>query len=353
MNRLLTFHEAILEAQYQCLEADPSVYLIGLGVPDPRSIFATTKGLQETFGANRVLDMPLSENTITGVTIGSSLVGMRPVMTHQRVDFALLAMEQLVNQAAKWRYMFDGQHSVPAVYRLIIGRGWGQGPQHSQNLQALFAHIPGLKVVMPTTAHDVKGMMIAAIEDNDPVVILEHRWLYNIKDTVPEHMYRVPLNKAQVVREGTDVTIVSTSHMTLEALRAADTLASEGISTEIVDLRSLRPIDDKTIMQSVKKTGHLIAVDTGWSSCGISAEILALVAEIGFGFLKSAPIRIAMPDEPVATSWQLARHQYPRHTNIIAAVFDVLGREFDRESLLAISNDEKLDTPDLTFTGPF
>ncbi|MCX7178069.1 MAG: alpha-ketoacid dehydrogenase subunit beta, partial [Proteobacteria bacterium] len=248
MNRQLKFSEAIREATDQAMGRDPSVYIVGLGVPDPKGIFGTTLGLQEKYGAVRVQDMPLSENAMTGVALGSALVGMRPIITHQRMDFALVAMEQMVNQAAKWHYMFGGKANVPMVVRMIIGRGWGQGPQHSQSLQAWFAHIPGLKVVMPTTAHDAKGLLAASIEDNNPVIFIEHRWLHNIADEVPAEYYTVPLGKARVMRAGSDVTIVGTSYMALEALRAAERLDEDGISAEVVDLRTIRPWDIETVL---------------------------------------------------------------------------------------------------------
>ncbi len=187
------FNEAILEAHDQLMAVDPNVYIMGLGVPDPKGIFGTTVGLQEKYGPNRVMDMPCSENAMTGVAIGSALVGMRPIMTHQRVDFFLLALDQLVNNACKWHFMFGGQLNVPLVIRLIIGRGWGQGPQHSQTLTSFFAHLPGLKVVAPSSPYDAKGLLISAVEDNNPVVYLEHRWLHNIYGEVPSEIYRVPL----------------------------------------------------------------------------------------------------------------------------------------------------------------
>ena len=223
---------------------DPSVYIMGLGVPDPKGVFGTTLGLQQKYGLKRVLDIPLSENAMTGVATGSALVGMRPIITHQRVDFALNAMEQMVNQAAKWHYMFGGQNRVPLVIRMIIGRGWGQGPQHPQSLQSWFAHVPGLRVVMPTTPHDAKGLLISSIEDDNPVIFIEHRWLHGISDHVPEGIYRVPLGKARVVREGRRVTIVATSYMVLESLRASETLSESGIEAEVIDVRCLRPLDD-------------------------------------------------------------------------------------------------------------
>ncbi|MAO56816.1 MAG: alpha-ketoacid dehydrogenase subunit beta [Rhodospirillaceae bacterium] len=352
MNRQISYAEALCEAQRQTLDADDQVIVIGLGVPDPKGIFNSTSGLQEEFGPDRVMDMPLSENAMTGVVIGAAMTGLRPVMTHQRVDFAMTAMEQIINQAAKWHYMFNGQHKVPIVVRMVVGRGWGQGPQHSQSLQSLFAHIPGLKVIMPTSAHDAKGMLISAIEDDNPVISLEHRWLYGIKDFVPEEPFRVPLGKARVMREGTDVTIVSLSYMTLEALSAAETLETRGVNAEVVDLRSLRPLDEQTILDSIKKTGRLIVADTTNKMYGASAEIAALATEKAFSSLRGAPVRIGSPEHPAPTSPALADQYYPRAPHIAAAVLEMLelpvdGLRFDPPE------GRRLDQPNASFTGPF
>mgnify|MGYP003324802233 CR=1 FL=1 len=219
--------------------------------------------------------MPLAENGMTGVMIGASLNGFRPILTHQRVEFALLSIEQIVNQAAKWFYMNAGQQSVPIVIRLIIGRGWGQGPQHAQSLESWFAHIPGLKVVMPSNAYDAKGLLISSISDDNPVIFFEHRWLHNTIDRVPQEGYRVPIGRARIVRKGTDVTIVSHSYMVLESIRCADRLKMYGISVEVLDLRSLRPLDTEAILDSVGKTGRLVVADNGWVSFGVSAETVS------------------------------------------------------------------------------
>lgn len=352
MQRQLKYFEAIREAQDLCMAKDPAVYLMGLGVPDPKGIFGTTLGLQEKYGAKRVLDIPLSENAMTGVATGSALAGMRPILTHQRLDFALVAMEQMVNQAAKWHYMFGGRSRVPMVIRMIIGRGWGQGPQHSQSLQAWFAHVPGLRVVMPATAHDAKGLLIASIEDDNPVIFLEHRWLHGISDHVPEGLYRVPLGKARVVRAGGDVTLVASSYMLLESLRAAATLAQAGIQAEVIDLRSLRPLDDAAILESVRKTGRLVVADTGGKAFGASAEILALVTERAFGDLKAAPQRVALPDFPTPTSPALSDGYYPRAGHIAAAVLAMFGRQPD-SGLFEVPKGRRLDQPDSSFSGPF
>lgn len=352
MRREIKFFQAIREATDQSMQCDPSVFLIGLGVPDPKGIFGTTSGLHQKYGPNRVMDMPLSENAMTGVVVGAALAGMRPILTHQRVDFALVSIEQIVNQAAKWHYMFGGQMSVPIVIRMVIGRGWGQGPQHSQSLQAWFAHIPGLKVVMPATAHDAKGMLAASIEDNNPVIFLEHRWLYGISDWVPESYYTVPLGKARIMREGSDVTIIGASYMSLESLRAADLLAREGISAEVVDLRSIRPWDSETVLSSVRKTGRIVVADTGGTAFGVSAEILATVLEHAFHALKAAPARIGLPDYPCPTSPALSDHFFPRAAHVVAAVQKMFGRTSD-PNLFVVESGVRLDVPDASFTGPF
>jgi len=354
MQRELKFYEALNEAVDLSMAQDPAVYVMGLGVPDPKGIFGSTLGLQRKYGEERVMDMPASENGMTGVAIGSALVGMRPVMTHQRLDFALLSLEQIVNQAANWYYMFGGKKSIPLVIRMIIGRGWGQGPQHSQSLQAWFAHVPGLKVVMPAVPRDAKGLLIASIRDNNPVIFLEHRWLYNVSGPVPEGMYEVPLGKAAAVREGTDITIVAVSYMTLEVMEAADILARAGVGVEVIDMRTLRPLDEDTILESVKKTGHLLIADLGHVTGGIGAEVAAIVAEKAFGDLKSPVRRIGLPDCPTPTSHGLARFYYPGTSRIITSIKDMLGLKGARYDGLELHKDDiPHDVPDKQFTGPF
>ncbi len=352
MNRQLKFSEAIREATDQAMGRDPSVYIVGLGVPDPKGIFGTTLGLLEKYGTTRVQDMPLSENALTGVALGSALVGMRPIITHQRVDFALVAMEQMVNQAAKWHYMFGGKAKVPMVVRMIIGRGWGQGPQHSQSLQAWFAHIPGLKVVMPTTAYDAKGLLAAAIEDDNPVIFIEHRWLHNISDDVPEEYYTVPLGKARIMCEGSDVTIIGTSYMALESLRAAEYLRDAEVSAEVIDLRTIRPWDVETVLASVRKTGRLVVTDTATTAFGVSAEISATVLEREFDSMKAAPVRIALPDYPCPTSPALSNDFYPRARHIVFEVKKMMGQELVAD-MLEDPLGQRLDVPDSSFKGPF
>jgi pyruvate dehydrogenase E1 component beta subunit len=274
-------------------------------------------------------------------------------MTHQRMDFALLSMDQLVNNAAKWRFMFGGSCGVPFTVRMILGRGWGQGPTHSQNLQACFAHIPGLKVVMPSTAADAKGLLLASIFDDDPVIFLEHRWLHNITGNVPKGHERVALGKAAIIRSGSDVTVVSMSFMTIEALQAVDQLESLGINCELIDLRTVRPIDYRTIENSISKTGRLLVLDTGSLTGSISGEIVAAMCERCWNKLKEPPKRLAMPDYPEPTSHALTTEFYCDALKIVNAVCSLMNIVNTKSP-----NSDKLrrtrhDVPGGWFKGPF
>lgn len=352
MTRSLTYAQAINEATAECMTADDRVYIVGLGVPGPTGVFGTTTDLEKRFGSRRVYDMPSSENAMTGVILGTGLTGLRPILVHSRVDFAVLSVEPLVNQVAKWHYMYGGKMKAPLTVRMIVGRGWGQGPQHSQSLQAWFAHVPGLKVVMPTTPYDVKGMLIAAVEDDAPVIVLEHRWLYNISGEVPDGRYTVPLDRARLARAGGDITIAATSYMTLEALRAADMLSEAGVEAEVLDLRSLSPIDSGALLDSVRKTGNLIVADTGHTRFGVGAEVLSCAVEGALAALKSAPQRIGLPHVPTPTSPALSDHFYPRAANIAQLALDMLG---STQTLSSSHSDEDgwHDQPDPSFTGPY
>jgi pyruvate dehydrogenase E1 component beta subunit len=352
MTRKITYGEAIKEALEVAMDSDDSVICYGLGVDDPKGIFGTTLGLKEKFGQERVFDMPTAENAMTGVGIGAAIYGLKPVMVHQRLDFFLLAMDQLVNNAAKWHFMFGGQSCVPLTIRLILGRGWGQGPTHSQNLQAWFAHIPGLKVVMPATAQDAKGLLLSSIFDNNPVVFLEHRWLHNLTGEVSEGDKRIEIGKAAVLREGSDVTIVSMSYMTIEALHACDELEKVGISCELIDLRTVRPIDWDTIKTSVKKTGRIIALDTGTKILSVSSEIIATVTEECWGDMKVAPRRVAMPDNPEPTSFELSKDYYVDAVNIVEEVIEIMGKQSIMNAI-DIAKRSPHDVPGDWFKGPF
>lgn len=352
MTRSLTFAKAINEALFESMEIDDSVITYGLGTTDPKGVFGTTLGLKERFGEKRVFDMPTSENAMTGVAIGAALNGIRPVMTHQRLDFFLLAMDQLVNNAAKWHYMFDGQQSVPITIRLIIGRGWGQGPTHSQNLQAWFAHIPGLKVVMPATSRDAKGLLISAIFDDNPVIFFEHRWLHDLESAVPEGDFRVPIGKAQKLREGTDISIISFSYMTIEALHAAQFLEKQGISCDLIDLRSLKPLDWDMVFDSVRKTGRLLVLDTGSSTGSVSGEIISRISTDCFTSLKQSPRSIALPDFPTPTSFSLTKMFYKGADDIVIAAAEMIEKDIDLEMIKKRTTCLH-DVPGNWFKGPF
>ncbi len=352
MTRELHFYDAIREAIDVCMQDDPNVYILGLGVPDLKGIFGTTLGLQQKYGCDRVMDIPCAENAMTGVALGSTLVGLKPIITHQRVDFALLSMDQIVNQVAKWHYMFSGQKCVPIVIRLIIGRGWGQGPQHAQSLECWFAHIPGLKVVAPVTPYDAKGLLIASIKDNNPIIFFEHRWLHNLIGDVPEESYTVPIGKGKIVQEGSDVTIVTFSYMVLEALKAAEFLKGFEINCEIIDLRTLRPLDTEIFLKSVQKTGRLVVVDNDWKTGGIGAEIISLVVENNMQYLKEPPYRIGLPECPSPTSPALANVYYLRAKDIVKVIMHVMRREINDSEIPQMYSGPG-DIPDTSFSGPF
>ena len=352
MTRVLSFCDALNEALRQAMDADPRVILMGEGVDDPRAIFGSTRGLQERFGKVRVFDLPLSENGMTGVAIGAALTGLRPVMTHQRVDFLFYAMDQLVNHAAKRCYTSGGVQSVPITIRAIIGRGWGQGSQHSQSLQAFFMHAPGFKVAMPASPYDAKGLLLASIEDPNPVIFLEHRALYAHTEEVPEAPYTVPLGSAIIRRPGTDVTLVAVSYMVWESLQAAQRLAEEGIEAEVIDLRTLKPWDEASVLESVSKTGRLVVADTGWKTAGAAAEIAARVAEEAFHALKAPIRRVTLPDLPTPTSVALERAFYPGGEHLVKAVKDTLG-ESARSSRAGLEPVATEDPAMPTFQGPF
>lgn len=322
--RSLTYVQAIREAHAQLLESDPSVFIFGQGLWSPWYAGASLQNMEKDYGRDRVLDSPVSENATTGAAIGAAIAGMRPIVFHPRMDFMLLAVDPIVNQAANWSYMFNGRINVPVVIRAVINRGGEQGAQHSQALQSMFMHIPGLKVVMPSTAYDAKGLLMAASQDGNPVMYIDDRWLYDEVGDVPEEPYTVPIGKAAVQREGTEVTVVATSYMSRLARKAALELEQRGIDIEVIDLRSISPLDKETILASVAKTGRLVTADGGWLTGGVGAEIAALVASEAFDHLKAPIGRVALPDAPAPTSKSLEEAYYPTSENIIHAVERVL-----------------------------
>jgi len=324
MARQLSYGMAINEATRQMMEKDESVFLIGQGVNSPWYVGNTTMGLKDRFGSWRVFDTPVSENAVTGAAIGAALAGMRPIVVHPRMDFALLANEQIFNQVSSMHYMFGGRVSVPLVIRAIINRGGEQAAQHSQALHATYVHSPGLKVVMPSTPYDAKGLLIASIRDDNPVVYIDDRWLYDYTGDVPEEIYEVPIGKAALRKQGRDVTVVATSYMSVQAMKAAEDLAPQDIEAEVIDIRSLKPLDKEPILESVVKTGRMVVADGGWLTCGFAAEISAMIAGTAFEFLKAPIIRVTLPDTPAPMSRTLEKAYYPTAAEIVSAVKRVL-----------------------------
>ena len=318
--RKITYREALNEAMRQEMERDPDVFVYGLDVPDHKRIFGSTAGLVEKFGQERCFGTPLSEDAMTGFGLGAAINGLRPIHVHTRVDFMVLAMNQIINMVSNYRYMTGGKVKVPMVIRAIVGRGWGQSAQHSKSIHSLFAHIPGLKVVLPTTPGDAKGLLISSIRDDNPVIFIEHRLLYDVFGRVPKSPDPIPLGKANVLRAGKDITIIATSWMNVESLKAAEIMEKRGISVEVIDPRTILPLDDKPIMKSVKKTGHCIVADNDWLFCGFSAEIAARVSEGCFGHMKSPVSRIGFAPAPCPTTRPLENKFYPSAIDIIRSI---------------------------------
>lgn len=324
MDRVITYGEALREAIEQEMTRDPSVIVLGMGVDDPRGIYGTTKGLVEIFGSQRVFDTPLSEDGMTGVAIGAAMGGLRPIHIHIRMDFVLLAMNQLINMAAKMRYMYGGSVSTPIVVRAVIGRSWGQGPQHSQALHSIFMHVPGIKVVAPATPYDAKGCLVESIRDNNTVVFVEHRLLHGLTSPVPTDSYTIPFGKARVIEEGTDITLVGISHMVVECLRARHYLEEVGIGAEVIDPVSLSPLDIETIARSASETGRLLVVDNAWLTCGASAEILTQVVERSQGSTEVRIGRIGFEPVPCPTTRNLETLFYPNARTIATAAYKMV-----------------------------
>ncbi len=323
-NRKLQFSLAINEALLQIMATDKSVFLIGQGVKSPWYVGNTCQGLLEKFGPERIIDTPVSENAVTGSAVGAAIAGMRPVVVHPRMDFMMYAMDPIINEAANWHYMCGGRSSVPVVIWGIVNRGGEQAAQHSQAFQALFAHIPGLKVVMPSTPYDAKGLMIAAIKDDNPIIYIDDRWLHRQEGVVPKEIYEVAIGRGIIRKKGADLTLVSSSYMVIESLKAAQELAEEGTDVELIDLRTVKPLDENLILKSIRKTGRIVIADGSWKNCGVSAEISALVSEKGFKYLKAPIQRITLPDSPAPASCVLEKKYYPDANNIKAAIRDLI-----------------------------
>ena len=345
-DRICSYVEALREAAHQELAEDDSTIVFGLDVDDPKAIQGTTQGLLDTFGPERIFGTPLSEDAMTGAAIGMALAGLRPVHIHIRMDFLMLAMNQLINVAAKSCYMFGGRVSVPLVVRSMIGKSWGQGAQHSQGLYAFFMNIPGLKVVAPTTPYDAKGCLLTAIRDENPVIYVEHRLLHFQKGPVPEPPYEVPLGQARVTSVGKDITLVGISYMQIECLRAHQYLLDVGIAAEVIDPIWLSPLDLDTIVTSVEKTGRLCVVDNGWMTCGAGAEIITQVIERLQGKQAIEIRRLGFIPVTCPTTPILEEHFYPNGRTIASTLHKMIkGTEWLPE--------ERPDFKNIEFKGPF
>ncbi len=326
--REITMVDAIREALAEELSRDPTIFLMGEDIGRAGGVFNVTSGLQDEFGKDRVMDTPISEAGIAGLGVGAALTGMRPVVEIMFSDFLTLAMDQIVNQAAKLHYMTGGQARVPLVIRTGMGAGRGAAAQHSQSLQAWIAHIPGLKVVMPSTPYDAKGLLKAAIRDDNPVIFLEDKMSYGLKGLVPLEDYMIPLGVADIKRVGEDVTLIATSSMVQVALSAAAILAGEDINAEVIDPRTLKPLDKETILESVKKTGRTIVVDEGYLSYGITAEIASIIADEAFDYLDAPVKRLGGLDVPVPMVPVLEKATVPNDQQVVATAKELFGRRY-------------------------
>ena len=322
--KTITVLESIREAISEEMTNDSSVFLIGEDIGHFGSALGQTKGLLEKFGAERVIDTPISEAAIVGAAVGASILGMRPIADIMFTDFSTIAMDQIINQAAKAKFMSGGKVSVPIVIRMQGGAGRGKAAQHSQSLEAIFAHIPGLKVIMPSTPYDTKGLLKTAIRDNDPVVFIEHGSLYGKKGDIPEEEFTVPLGLGEVKRTGTDISIITYSYMVHTALATAEILAKEGIDVEVVDLRTLRPMDTEIIMASVKKTHRVVVLHEACITGGIGGEIVARIAENVFDYIDAPIKRLGVPDVPIPYAKSLEDTIIPNEEKLIACIKNVL-----------------------------
>lgn len=344
--RKVSYRDAIREALIEEMRRDERVFLYGIDVADFKGIFGTTAELEKEFG-NRVFSTPLCEDSLVGFGLGAAISGLRPINVHIRVDFLLLAMNQLANMVSSFHYGSGGKLKVPFVIRAIIGKGWGQAYQHSKSLQSYFAHLPGLKVVMPTTPADAKGLLISAIRDENPVMVIEHRMLYDVVDEIDEEIKIIPFGKANMLKRGKDITIIATSYMNIEALHAAKILKKHGLELEVIDPRSIYPIDEKMIFESVVRTGHVLIVDYDWVYCGFSAELAAMISENCFDNLKSPISRLGFAFAPAPCTRPLENLFYPTAETIVRAV----EKKFKLRPLDL--TEEQFFTYENKFHGPF
>jgi len=349
MNRSIYYYQAIKEALYYSIKKDKKTIVLGLGADDPKGIFGTTLNLKKIYPKN-IFDAPTAENSMTGIALGLATKGYKCILIHQRVEFSLLSLEQVINQVAKWHYMSAGQSNLPIVIRLIIGKGWGQGPQHSQSLETLFAHIPGLKVVAPSNPLDAKSMLIESILDPNPVIFFEHRWLHNLKSHVPKKFIKQNIKGAKIIQKGNDLTVISYSNALVESIKACNFLKKNfNIKPQLIDLRVLRPLDKKTILRSINNTQKILLVDNGMKTFGITSEISAIINEEKNK--KFYIRRIGIAETPIPSSIALAKYCYPEHQIIVENILQMLKIKYTK-NMLPISKN-KPDQPDSSFKGPF
>jgi len=346
----MKYSDSINEALKIMMKKNKRVIVLGLGSEDPKRVFGTTKNLKELFGNSRVFDIPTSENAITGIALGASINGIIPILSHQRVEFSLLSLEQIINQISKWAFMNNGKKSAAMVIRLVIGRGWGQGPQHSQTLESLFAQIPGLKVVAPSNPKDAKGMLISSIEDKNPVIFFEHRWLHEIKEYVPRGYYKTKIGEPKICQQGGSITLVSFSYMLKETTKAALILKKYNINCEVIDLNTIRPLNISKILKSIKKTKKLLFIDNGYAEFGVGSEVISkIISKLsntnGFSFEK-----IGLLNHPIPSTRALSKYVYPNFATIVDKITKILKYKnkvnFKRENFPS-------DIPNLNFEGPF
>ena len=321
----MRYRDALRAALDEEMSADPSVFVVGEGIGERGGSYKVTEGLLAKFGPNRVIDTPLSEAGFVGLGVGAAIAGQRPVVEMLFIDFLLLAMDQVINQAAKYRFMSGGEGRVPLVIRTQGGAGNSLAGQHSQSLEALYYHIPGLKVVMPSTPRDAKGLLKAAIRDDDPVIFIEHKQLYMTDGDVPDEPYEIPLGEAEVTHAGSEVTLVTWSHMALKSLQAAEQLAADGISVEVIDLRSLVPMDVDRILDSVRRTGRLVIAQEAVKRGGVGSDVAAIVAEQAYASLRAPIVRVAGLNTVIPFNLALERASVPQVAEIVAGVRSVLG----------------------------
>lgn len=323
-NRQLSYAKAILEATDQAMALCDQVIVLGQLVDTQSGIFGTTTGLVGKYGPDRVQDFPVAENLMTATAMGAALTGLRPVLCHQRLDFMIYSLDAIANWLALWRFKSNGKSAMPVTIRTIVGKGWGQGPQHSKSLHSWFAHLPGLRVAIPSTAYDIKGLLLESILGETPTIFVEGRGLYSMTDHVPEQPYRIRFGHAVVRRPGADVTLVAIGSMVPIALRAAAILEKEGVDVEVVDPRTLTPLDRKSICESAGKTGRIVVADPAWQSFGAASEIIATVAESLGDKLKAKPVRVTLPDSHTPMSMALEPEYYPDDTDLVTAVKQTL-----------------------------